>query len=200
MKHCTQGTDNFCVTNMADSCNSPGPVWTLPTTAVVTGFTLLLLHRGDMLTQKQFTTAVLLFLFLILLLCWVGVHCGIYKDSYNISNISHLNSPSPPFSFISPPPSQEIVSKDIFFSIYIHVYTVFAPNSPSQPFPYRRPPHTGINPPRQDLFLPPVLWFCCSLIFACLRLLHREFPCGTSKFICIIARFGSSPLFFFFLL
>jgi hypothetical protein len=30
----------------------------------------------------------------------VGVHCGIYKSSYNISNISYLNSPSPPFSFI----------------------------------------------------------------------------------------------------
>jgi hypothetical protein len=24
--------------------------------------------------------------------CWVGVHCGIYKSSYNISNISYLNS------------------------------------------------------------------------------------------------------------
>jgi hypothetical protein len=24
-------------------------------------------------------------------LCWVGVHCGIYKSSYNILNISYLN-------------------------------------------------------------------------------------------------------------
>jgi hypothetical protein len=37
----------------------------------------------------------------ILLLCWVDVHCGIYKGSYNISNISYLNSPpSLLFSFI----------------------------------------------------------------------------------------------------
>jgi hypothetical protein len=27
------------------------------------------------------------------LLCWVGVRCGIYESSYNISNISHLNLP-----------------------------------------------------------------------------------------------------------
>jgi hypothetical protein len=26
-----------------------------------------------------------------LLLCWVGVHCGIYTGSYNVSNISYLN-------------------------------------------------------------------------------------------------------------
>jgi hypothetical protein len=30
---------------------------------------------------------------LFLLLCWVGIHGGIYKGSYNISNISYLNSP-----------------------------------------------------------------------------------------------------------
>jgi hypothetical protein len=29
-----------------------------------------------------------LILFLFLLLCWEGVHCGIYKSSYNVSNIS----------------------------------------------------------------------------------------------------------------
>jgi hypothetical protein len=27
------------------------------------------------------------------LLCWVWVHCNIYKRSYNVSNISYLNSP-----------------------------------------------------------------------------------------------------------
>jgi hypothetical protein len=35
-----------------------------------------------------------------LLLCWVGVHCSIYKSSYNISNISYLKSAPSPFSFI----------------------------------------------------------------------------------------------------
>jgi hypothetical protein len=33
-------------------------------------------------------------------LCWVRIHCGIYKDFYNISNILYLNLPTPPFSFI----------------------------------------------------------------------------------------------------
>jgi hypothetical protein len=28
-----------------------------------------------------------------LLFCWIGVLCGIYKGSYNVSNISYLNSP-----------------------------------------------------------------------------------------------------------
>jgi hypothetical protein len=41
-----------------------------------------------------------------------GVHCGIYKGSYNTSNISYLNSLSPPFSFLSP-------------------HTIFIPYSPS---------------------------------------------------------------------
>jgi hypothetical protein len=31
----------------------------------------------------------ILFIYLFTL-CWVGVHCGIYKSSYNISNISYL--------------------------------------------------------------------------------------------------------------
>jgi hypothetical protein len=44
----------------------------------------------------------LLFFVLFLLLCWVGVHCGIHKSSYNISCISYLNPPTPPFSFIPP--------------------------------------------------------------------------------------------------
>jgi hypothetical protein len=30
-------------------------------------------------------------LFFFLLLCWVGVHCSIYKGSYHVSNISYLN-------------------------------------------------------------------------------------------------------------
>jgi uncharacterized membrane protein len=37
------------------------------------------------------------FYFCFLLLFWVGVHCGIHKSSYNISNLSYLNSLLPPF-------------------------------------------------------------------------------------------------------
>jgi hypothetical protein len=60
-----------------------------------------------------------------LLLCWVGVHCGIYKSSYNISNISYLNSPSPPFSFISPLPPFLKWFQQVSFCMYIHVHTFF---------------------------------------------------------------------------
>jgi hypothetical protein len=46
--------------------------------------------------QHLFWPPVLCFLSL----CWVGVHCGIHKRSYSITNISYLNSPPSPFSFI----------------------------------------------------------------------------------------------------
>jgi hypothetical protein len=36
-----------------------------------------------------------------------GVHCGIYKSSYNVSNISYLNSPPPLLSFFPSPPFLE---------------------------------------------------------------------------------------------
>jgi hypothetical protein len=64
------------------------------------------------------------FLFFLLLLCWVEIHCGIYKSSYNISNISFLNSPPPPFSFISPHPILGIILTGIIFHLlciqYLH--------------------------------------------------------------------------------
>jgi hypothetical protein len=34
-----------------------------------------------------------LFIYLFILLSWVGIHCDIYKSSYNVLNISYLNSP-----------------------------------------------------------------------------------------------------------
>jgi hypothetical protein len=46
------------------------------------------------------------FSFFFKLLCWVGVHCDIYKSSYNVSNI-YLSSPPPLLSFI-PSPSKTI--------------------------------------------------------------------------------------------
>jgi hypothetical protein len=63
------------------------------------------------------------------LLCWVGVHCGIYKCSYNISNISYLSVPLHCFPSYPPPPSPGIVSTDIIFPCILHVYPVFAPNA-----------------------------------------------------------------------
>jgi hypothetical protein len=48
--------------------------------------------------------------------CWVGVHCGIYKSSYNIS---YLNSPPPPFSFIPIHPFLDQFKQVSFFHLHI---------------------------------------------------------------------------------
>jgi hypothetical protein len=97
--------------------------------------------------------------FFIVVIVVVGVHCDIYKSSYNTS---YLNSPSPSFSFISPPHSWNIFNRS-HCSIYIQVYTVFTPYSPS----YILSPHpTGNN------LLPscsPILWQKKNDIFVCLR-------------------------------
>jgi hypothetical protein len=37
-----------------------------------------------------------------LFLCWVRVHCSIYKGSYNESNVAYLNSPPALHSLITP--------------------------------------------------------------------------------------------------
>jgi hypothetical protein len=36
--------------------------------------------------ESRIWSGLFIFIFLFLLLCWWGVHCGIYKSSYNISN------------------------------------------------------------------------------------------------------------------
>jgi hypothetical protein len=51
-----------------------------------------------------------------------------------MSNISYMNSFPPSFSFISPLPIPGIVSTGSYFSIYIHMYTVFALYSTSTSF------------------------------------------------------------------
>jgi hypothetical protein len=95
----------------------------------------------------------LTFFFIVVL----GAHCGIYKGSYNILNISYLNSSPPSFSFI---PSS-IHSWNSFsrshFSIYIHVYTVCAPYSPYYTFSSHPAPHTGTNFPDRT---------CSDLLFS----------------------------------
>jgi hypothetical protein len=106
----------------------------------------------------------------------LGVHCGIYKSSYNVSNISYLNSPPPSFSFISPlPPSWNSFSRS-HFSIYIYVYIVFSQYSP---FPHILPSH-WYQPSIQDLFS---VQFCkrkrmtfCSFKIA-IQEVSLEFPC-----------------------
>jgi hypothetical protein len=82
----------------------------------------------------------------LLLLCCVGVHCDIYKSSYNISTISYLNLPPPSFFIPSSPHSWNSFSRS-HFSIYIQVYTVFALYSPSHTLSLSLPPLTGTKPP-----------------------------------------------------
>jgi hypothetical protein len=135
----------------------------------------------------------------------VAVHCSIQKSSYNISNITYLNSASLSFSFISPSSHSWNSFNRSYFSIYIYVYTVVAAYTPSIIISSHPPSSHWYQSPRQVLFHPPILWFCVkkgeekNSILDCLRQLHQEFPCGTSMFVCIITQFGSSPLFFFFL-
>jgi hypothetical protein len=59
-----------------------------------------------------------------LLLCWVRVHYGILKGSYNVSNISYFNSPSPLLSFSPLPPFLEQVQKVSFLHLYTSVHMI----------------------------------------------------------------------------
>jgi hypothetical protein len=71
----------------------------------------------------------------------VRVHCGIYKGSYNVSNISYLN-PSPLLlSFITPIPGT--FSTGIIFAFTYVCYILFPPYSSSYSFPCHLPPPTS---------------------------------------------------------
>jgi hypothetical protein len=74
-------------------------------------------HKHDTSTYNK-----ICHLRIFLLLCLVGVHCGIYKSSYNLSNISYLNSLPPPLSFIPPSPCSWNSFNRYHFYIYTHVY------------------------------------------------------------------------------
>jgi hypothetical protein len=64
-----------------------------------------------------------------------GVHCDIYIGSYNVANISPMNSSPYPFSFISPPLIPGVVSTGIIFCKFLHVYTVLHHIHLPTPFP-----------------------------------------------------------------
>jgi hypothetical protein len=78
----------------------------------------------------------------------MGIHCGIYKTCYNMSNISYLNAPlghslwsSAPYSFSS-----------YHFSIYLNVCTLvlYSPSHAHSPLPpclTRTNPQTWLVPP-----------------------------------------------------
>jgi hypothetical protein len=92
-----------------------------------------------------------------------------------------LKSPPPPYIFIPQFPIQEIVSIVSFFHLHSCVHSIcnifiFTP------FPHHLPVPLVLTP--SGSFAPLVLQFWKrNDIFACLRLLHREFPCGTSIYI-----------------
>jgi hypothetical protein len=56
------------------------------------------------------------FIFLIIVVLG-GVHWSIYKGSYNVSNISFLNSPTLLLYFIFPLPISETISTGIIFAL-----------------------------------------------------------------------------------
>jgi hypothetical protein len=56
-----------------------------------------LIYQNDFL--KDFILFIFYILFSFLLLFWVKIHCITYKGSYNVSNISYLNSSCPVLSF-----------------------------------------------------------------------------------------------------
>jgi hypothetical protein len=99
---------------------------------------------------------------LFLLLCWVGVHCGIYKSSYNIPNTSYVNLPPPSFSFILPSPHSWNSFNSYHLSIYTHVYTVFALYSSSHTLSPPSPPSYCYQTPPP----PPPDKTCSVLLFS----------------------------------
>jgi hypothetical protein len=66
-------------------------------------------------------------------LCWERVHCGIYKNSYNISNVSYLNSLCLPFSFM--PPFPEVSTGIIFAFTCMYTCTLFTLFPTTSPLP-----------------------------------------------------------------
>jgi hypothetical protein len=96
-----------------------------------------------------------IFLNILFILCWVGVHYSIYKSSYSISNISYLKhtlfyyplSPTTPHTWRN--------FNRYHFCIYLHVYTVFTLHSPSHTvsLPPLSPPHLSFLNASITLFL-----------------------------------------------
>jgi hypothetical protein len=73
------------------------------------------------------------------LLCWVGVNCGIYN--YIIFEFICSMAPLYP-----PPPDSWNRLNRYHFCIYTHVYTFFAPYSPSYAFSLSPPPSHWCQP------------------------------------------------------
>jgi hypothetical protein len=89
--------------------------------------------------------------------CFAGweVHCGIYKSSYNVSNISYLNSPPPPCSFLLPSShSWNSFNKCHFLFTYTYTQYLYQIHL-STPFPHLFSPPTSTVPHAETGCIPP---------------------------------------------
>jgi hypothetical protein len=126
-------------------------------------------------------------LFPFLLLCSEGVHYGIYKSSYNISNTFHPIHLFPLF----PHPCSWNSFNRYYFSIYVmcahSICTVFTLPHPfpiSSPFSLV-PTTTTVSPNPTGPALHPLFSNFVKKkkdIFVCLRELHREYPCDIGSY------------------
>jgi hypothetical protein len=86
-----------------------------------------------------------------------------------------------PFTILLHIPLPPIVSSDIIFPFtYMCTQYLYHIHPPSQ-FPHLHPPPTGTIPLRQDLFPPPILWFCYTVFFVHLHFdwdPSHEVSCG----------------------
>jgi hypothetical protein len=73
--------------------------------------------------------------FLCLFFIVLGVHCGIYKSSYNKSNISYLNSPPPSFSFTLFPPFLQSFQQVSLFHLHACIHSTCTIFTRLHPFP-----------------------------------------------------------------
>jgi hypothetical protein len=77
----------------------------------------------------------------------VGVHCGIYKSSYNTWNITYSNSPRPPRTLLCPPlPIPGMVSTGLIFPFTSMCTQYLHHSHPPTPFPHLLPLCTDNHP------------------------------------------------------
>jgi hypothetical protein len=125
--------------------------------------------------SSLYSTCTRFYIFLRCHIIVLGVHCGIYKSSYNISQ---LDSPPPSFSFIPFPPIPGIVSPGLIFHFHPRVHNI-PPCSPPCILPL---PPTCVSiftkcESHINLFLPTLLIHCLFTSFI-IVLCHRDLNSG----------------------
>jgi hypothetical protein len=133
--------------------------------------------------------------------CFAGGTLWHLQNSYNISNISFLNSLPPPFSFILPFRHSWSSLNRYHFSIYIHMCAVFGQCTLPHPFLNYSPTSHSYHPLIQDIFCPLFSDFLKEKKwhFCLFKIAEQGVSLWHSMYICIITQIGSSPPFFSFL-